>query len=84
MLSVPAEASEKGGSLMPVLIIATICIGDVCRDELVTSSRLDPNVSMQLCSNAAQPQLTAWLDEHWPGYQLAGWKCQLGERGDPV
>lgn len=69
---------------MLVFVIATICLGDVCRDELVTSSRLDPNVGMQWCSNAAQPQLAKWMDEHFPGYQLAGWKCQIGERGTPV
>lgn len=69
---------------MLILVIATICLGDVCRDELVTSSRIDPAVSMQWCSNASQPQLAAWMDEHFPGYQLAGWKCQLGERGTPV
>ena len=69
---------------MLILIIATVCLGDVCRDELVTSSKIDQRVSMQWCTNAAQPQLAGWMDEHWPGYRLAGWKCQIGERGTPA
>jgi hypothetical protein len=67
-----------------ILVIATICMGAACHDELVTSSRLDPNVGMQWCTNAAQPALADWMAEHWPGYQLAGWKCQLGERGKAI
>jgi hypothetical protein len=67
-----------------IFVIATICLGTVCRDVPVTNSRLDPTLSMQWCTNAAQPQLAAWMAEHWPGYQLAGWKCQTGERRTPA
>lgn len=69
---------------MLITIIATICLGEVCRDELVTNSKIDRNVSLQWCTNAAQPQLATWMDEHFPGYRLAGWKCQIGERATPV
>jgi len=65
---------------MLVVVIATICFGMDCRDVTVTSSRQDPTINMQWCGNAAPPALSAWLAENWPGYRLASWKCQLGER----
>ena len=64
-----------------ITIIATICYGLACQDVVVTNSALDPTVTMQWCGTAAQPQLAAWMTEHWTGYRLAGWKCQLGDRG---
>jgi hypothetical protein len=63
-----------------IFIIATVCLGTACRDVPVTSSQLDPTVNMQWCAMAAPPALSGWLAENWPGYRLAGWKCQLGER----
>ena len=63
-----------------IFVIATICLGATCHDELVTSSQHDPTVNMQWCGNAAPPALSLWMSENRPGYRLAGWKCQLGER----
>lgn len=63
-----------------ILVIATICLGAVCRDVPVTSSAMDPNLNMQWCGTAAPPALSMWMGENWPGYRLAGWKCQLGAR----
>jgi hypothetical protein len=63
-----------------ISVIATICLQLACRDVLVTTSQLDPNLSMQWCSSAAQPQLADWMAKNWPGYTLAGWKCELGSR----
>lgn len=63
-----------------ISIIATICIGAVCRDAVVTTSAMDPTVNMQWCSTAAPPALAGWMAENWPGYTLAGWKCRIGTR----
>jgi hypothetical protein len=69
---------------MLVSVVATICLGVACRDVPVTNSRQDATINMQWCGNAAPPALSAWMAENWPGYRLAGWKCQLGERGTPT
>lgn len=69
---------------MLLLIIATVCLGDVCRDEVVTTSKIDQAVSEQWCANAAMPRLAAWMGDHWPGYRLAGWRCEVGPAGTPV
>lgn len=63
-----------------IFVIATICLGTACRDVTVTSSQLDAKVTMQYCSTASQPALADWMSKNWPGYTLAGWSCQLGER----
>jgi hypothetical protein len=69
---------------MLISVIATICIGALCRDELVTTSAIDERATMQYCSVMGQPALAAWVGDHWPGYRLAGWKCDSGHRGMPV
>jgi hypothetical protein len=63
-----------------IFVFATICLGLSCHDELVTSSRQDPNLNMQWCGTAAPPALADWMNNNWPGYRLERWRCQLGAR----
>jgi hypothetical protein len=67
-----------------IAVIATICLGVLCRDQVVTGSQFQPGLNMQWCGNAAPPALAAWMAENWPGYRLASWKCQLGARQTPL
>jgi len=63
-------------------LFATICSLTSpfdCHQEQVTTTELDPRLTGILCP-IAEPSLATWL-EQWPGYRLAGWKCQIGNRG---
>lgn len=64
-----------------IKIIAVICLlnSDVCREETVTTSDMS-GVTLQGCLMGA-PQLAEWMKEK-PGYRLAKWKCQMGDKGN--
>jgi hypothetical protein len=66
-----------------ITVIAVICslASGQCHNETVTNTDLS-NVSLQGCLMGA-PQLADWMKQ-WPGYRLASWKCQIGNRGNVV
>lgn len=66
-----------------IKIIAVICslASGACHDETVTTSDMS-GVTLQGCLMGA-PQLADWMREK-PGYRLAKWKCQIGDRGNNV
>lgn len=67
-----------------IKIIAVLCSlasPSDCHEQTVTSSDF-ADVTMQSCLMGA-PQLADWMKDH-PAQRLAGWKCVIGQRGDPA
>jgi len=64
-----------------ISVIATICLASLCHDELVTTSAIDQTATMQYCSVIGQVAMAEWMTTHWPGYTLAGWKCDSAPAG---
>jgi hypothetical protein len=66
-----------------LVLLATICLNGSCKDVVVTTSATDPRLTPNACSVYAMQTLPTWLGEHYPGYDLGGWKCVAakGERG---
>jgi hypothetical protein len=64
-----------------VKVIAIICsiASGLCHEETVTTSDMS-GVGMQACQ-IGQPALVDWMKSR-PQYRLAGWKCQIGNRGN--
>lgn len=73
--AVKASAEERA-----VFVIANVCIGDDCRDVMVTTSAQDQRATMAYCGMMGPVALSEWMGSNWPGYRLAGWKCIRGER----
>jgi hypothetical protein len=64
---------------MLVVVIATLCLSDVCVQKIVTDQ-----ASLMQCSGPFGEQaISKWMTEEGysaRGYRLAKWGCQLGKR----
>lgn len=64
-----------------ISVIATICLAAAsCKDVVVTTSAIDQNATMKYCSAMGQVAMADWLTRNYPGYTLAGWKCDSRAR----
>ncbi len=61
---------------MMVVLVMTLCLGDVC----VEKAPFDRVESMQ-CAMRGQMMIADWMGQNMPpGWRLAGYRCQAGER----
>lgn len=63
-----------------IAVIASICLGAVCQDVVVTTSEQDSNVNMMWYAIGGQIAISEWMAQNKPGYRLAGWKCTIGSK----
>lgn len=65
-------------SMQLFAILCSLATG-ACHEQLITNSDFDPSLSMIACQ-MGEPRIVEWMKDH-PGNTLAGWKCQMGNRG---
>lgn len=63
-----------------VVVIASVCLDEHCRDIVVTTSAQDEHATMAYCGMMGPMALADWMGSNWPGYRLGGWKCIRGGR----
>lgn len=61
---------------MLVMILATLCLGDVCVEKVVTDQ-----ATLAQCGATAAQRIPQWMEEQGytaRGYRLAKWGCAIG------
>ena len=68
-------------TLVAVLCHALVAGADVCVDEVVTDSYLDPRLTWISCQVMAQPGIAEWMrtKPNYHNWRLARWKCVPGK-----
>lgn len=68
---------------MLVTLVATLCtLANLCVEEIVTDSNMEPSLSFQSCLSGAQAPLAAWKEGHpvYHGerYRIERYRCVPG------